>query len=203
MRNTFVALAAVAAISAAQCELGCITTREPVCGSNNKTYSNACYLKVDACTTKEEITVAKQGECACSNMCTMEYAPVCGSDGVTYGNKCSLQTAQCKDGLIKLAKDGECSGACNTVCTKEYKPVCASDGKTYGNECEFKNAACKTPTLTKVSDGECPSSGKTTTAPNVTSAMATTISVPTTTVKSSAMSMALSAFVAFVALVAA
>ncbi|RHX99655.1 hypothetical protein DYB36_012033, partial [Aphanomyces astaci] len=65
LTSTIVAvlLAASTTTTTAQCELNCITVVDPVCGSNNKTYSNACLLQVDACTTKENITIARPGAC--------------------------------------------------------------------------------------------------------------------------------------------
>ncbi|KAF0715059.1 hypothetical protein As57867_003578, partial [Aphanomyces stellatus] len=59
-------LAATPGTSSAQttssCEMLCIDLYDPVCGSNNKTYSNDCYLKLAQCTDKT-LTLAKTGEC--------------------------------------------------------------------------------------------------------------------------------------------
>lgn len=44
----------------------------------------------------------------CPTFCTAHFQPVCGSDGKTYGNLCALNAAACKDGNIKMAKEGEC-----------------------------------------------------------------------------------------------
>lgn len=46
-----------------ECPLICPANYAPVCGSDNKTYSNECSMKTAACVNKTMITVAFQGEC--------------------------------------------------------------------------------------------------------------------------------------------
>src|SRR6218665_2347566 len=45
------------------CNKVCTLEYDPVCGSDGKTYSNRCLLKVAACQTNKIITVAHDGEC--------------------------------------------------------------------------------------------------------------------------------------------
>lgn len=101
----------------------CICTFEynPVCGSDDRTYSNPCDLNCVAdrlkirdgevlfikhfgiCMNEMEDTPMEenQGELDAASghevkldcICTMEFFPVCGSDHKTYSNLCVLQCA--------------------------------------------------------------------------------------------------------------
>ncbi|KAL4714863.1 hypothetical protein ACJJTC_012535 [Scirpophaga incertulas] len=146
-------------------ELLCICTQEfkPVCGSDGKTYSNAC---VAACNAAE---VAQEGECNPVKVpdctCTKEKRPVCGSDGVTYSNACMLNCATANDSTLAIANQGPCAADVdddedNCTCTRILRPVCGVDGITYGNicmlECVGKQKAqdgpCEPPQPVKVVD---------------------------------------------------
>lgn len=45
------------------CDLVCPTIHDPVCGTDDKTYSNECFMKSKTCEEKNNVSVAHEGEC--------------------------------------------------------------------------------------------------------------------------------------------
>ena len=92
---------------------------KPVCGSDGKTYTNACEFENAVCKSGGELTKVSDGRCRqatigdknCPDLCTEQYEPVCGSNGKTYANKCKLESEACKSRVsLRLAYRGECKG---------------------------------------------------------------------------------------------
>jgi len=100
--------------------VACTADYAPVCGNDEKTYSNIC----GAC-SNDTVEFHIPGECkgdtlkaitssvVCTDeqkaaeICTADYTPVCGNDGETYGNTCGA----CSSGKINSYVSGECSAS--------------------------------------------------------------------------------------------
>ena len=98
----------------------CPVFSSPVCGTNGKTYTNACFA---ACAS---MSVAHCGPCYKQCSCNNINRSVCGVNGYTYTNDCYLNCVG-----TRRAHYGPCKCAC--ICN--FNPVCGSNGKTYQNDC--------------------------------------------------------------------
>ncbi|KAJ6637536.1 Four-domain proteases inhibitor [Pseudolycoriella hygida] len=93
------------------CKIACPLDLSPVCGSDGKTYPNACTLEAESC-HNDSITLLLLnvfGQENCDIICTADYTPVCGSDGKTYSNACALEVENCiNKASVTVVKEGEC-----------------------------------------------------------------------------------------------
>lgn len=148
-----------------QCPNVCTLQYDPVCGTDGKTYSNSCFLSIEACNNPQlNLSIAHNGSCEtrdqCNKPCTLEFDSVCGTDGMTYDSSCLLEITACMnpDANLSIAHNGSCQTTqCPKGCTKEYQPVCGTDGNTYSNPCQLKVEACNNPhwNLSIAHENEC------------------------------------------------
>ncbi|XP_054424192.1 double-headed protease inhibitor, submandibular gland-like [Pteronotus mesoamericanus] len=94
-------------------KIPCSRIFKPICGSDEKVYSNECMFCMVQQERGLELRKLHDGRCvACtgySPMCTMEYKPHCGSDGTVYANRCMFCNGVAKSrGELYLANYGQC-----------------------------------------------------------------------------------------------
>ncbi|XP_022661641.1 agrin-like isoform X4 [Varroa destructor] len=124
-----------------QCNSQCPREVRPVCGSNGKTYSNECALRVEGCTTRRAIRVLYQKECdSVLNPCR---AVNCGP-----AQECEID------------RQGTAICSCPPPCEQVVRPVCGTDGTTYDSMCELHRTACLQNSDVQVSySGTCDENG--------------------------------------------
>uniref|UniRef100_A0A7I4Z639 Serine protease inhibitor n=1 Tax=Haemonchus contortus TaxID=6289 RepID=A0A7I4Z639_HAECO len=151
----------------ANCPNSCDNIYNPVCGSDDITYTNMCHLKLAQCLQSTMMGLAYRGEC-CSMDCPNNFSPVCDDQGVTHQNLCFFGRERCiveriTGKNITIQKFDVCDdNACDKECPATYKPVCASNGETMVNECHLEKLKCfmakkfsSGRLVKKLHDGEC------------------------------------------------
>ena len=135
------------------CPNVCAQLYQPVCGSDGRSFINACFLESAACAERETSGVSKlvelyAGRC-CEVKCPSSWRPVCDSQGDTHANLCEFGVARClavrRDRKtldltsLSVCEESPCR---NLTCPRDYQPVCGSDDRTYINVCELSRAVC-------------------------------------------------------------
>lgn len=128
----------------------CKRNWDPVCGTDGRTYSNACVLRcvsdINVNNGWPAIAIRSRGECPRNRCnCPKNHKPVCGSDNNSYANECLFNCENARRKLlglpqIKILYNGVCKvNVC--ICSDIIIPVCGTDNRTYRNICLLQCAS--------------------------------------------------------------
>ncbi|XP_057656608.1 agrin-like isoform X3 [Diorhabda carinulata] len=138
-----------------QCPTYCKPKVDLVCGTDGKTYTNQCELRLASCKARLNTRVKYAGSC--------EQSDPCRDKECSFGSRCMINP----DG-----RNATC--ACPEKCPNygdhtTSRSVCGSDGVNYRNQCELQRAACSSQTnITIKFYGKCdPCAGVQCTEPEV------------------------------------
>ena len=126
-----------------ECNFACTFLYDPVCGSDGRTYGNACGLRSAACAQQSpSLRVVSKGPCSTTPpVTTTSFPSLCPT--CAYYSKCEVE-------------NGSASCVCPSLCPAVVRPVCGSNGVTYGNLCELKRDSCKKQQFIEVTnEGTC------------------------------------------------
>ncbi|XP_067207512.1 agrin-like isoform X4 [Linepithema humile] len=145
--KTYCAYGATCVVSEAgkaqcQCPVNCPLTSNPVCGTDDVTYTNYCHLQEANCNKRINTRVKNQGACQIKDPCTkLNCSP---------GSHC----VRSRDGKEATC---ECLESCPNLGDHEGSgPVCGTDGIDYPTLCDLNRAACaKGANITVAFRGKC------------------------------------------------
>ncbi|XP_076328006.1 agrin-like isoform X3 [Tachypleus tridentatus] len=106
-----------------RCNAICPRDFRPVCGSDGKTYTNECILRVAACKSRRSLRIIYMDKCS-------EGANPCESVQCGPGQECDID------------RYGIASCKCPSSCEPVMRPVCGTDQVTHDNVCEMRRHAC-------------------------------------------------------------
>lgn len=146
---------------AGDCARECEDIVQPLCGSDDVTYKNACEFEAALC-ANQNLFVARRTPCnyeAIPNghwpLHSSTPAPILTGTPTTFELKPPTGPTQPTGDPANIFR-----GKCPDSCYETLHPVCGSDGRTYQNLCYLLKAACRVEGLGHTADGPCQDKNK-------------------------------------------